>query len=98
MEAPAGPAPLCEGPHVVPPEAALREWSVADVKVFLCARDLRGIADLCFANGVDGADFANFHEDTLAEELKLTPFQAKKLLGARAAFLSGTVGDGRSGR
>ena len=84
VEAPAGPAPLCEGPHVVPPEAALREWSVADVKVFLCARDLRGIADLCFANGVDGADFANFHEDTLAEELKLTPFQAKKLLGARA--------------
>ena len=80
------------------PAEALQTWTVADVKVFLNARDLRGLADLCSANGVNGADFAGFNLDTVGKELQLTPFQTKKLLNARDAFLAGEVGDGRSGR
>ena len=76
----------------------MRSWLAADVKTFLSSRDLLGLADICFANGVNGSDLASFQSNTVAEELRLTPFQAKKLLGARAAFLAGEVGDGRSGR
>ena len=91
-------APLPAAPDVVPVEEALRSWSVADVKTFLISRDLRGLADICFANGMNGADLAELEEGSLEAELHLTPFQAKKLLSARAAFLEGRVGDGRSRR
>ena len=87
-----------EQTRAAPPEALLKTWSVADVRVFLNSRDLRGLAELCYTNGVNGADLAQLHEATVIEELRLTPFQAKKLLGARAAFLAGEAGDGRSGR
>ena len=85
-------------PEAVPVEEALRSWSVADVKTFLYSRDLRGLADICFTNGMNGTDFAELEEGSLEAELRLTPFQAKKLLSARAAFLDGRVGDGRSRR
>ena len=76
----------------------MRSWMVADVKTFLSSRDLLGLADICYANGVNGEDLLCFQSSAVAEELRLTPFQAKKLMGARAAFLAGEVGDGRSGR
>ena len=49
-------------------------------------------------NGVNGEDLSTFDESALKTELCFTPCQAKKLLAARAAFLIGQVGDGRSGR
>ena len=76
----------------------MASWSVSDVKVFLQSRDLRGLADICYVNGVNGDDFSNFQAESVASELHLTPFQAKKLLSVRSAFLAGEVGDGRSGR
>ena len=99
-QAPVQPAPGStsqqdEKPTLSPTEA-LQTWTVADVKVFLDARDLRGLADLCSANGVNGADFAGFNQDTVGDELRLTPFQTQKLLRARDVFWAGEVGDGRS--
>ena len=93
-----GPSVLLSQPSVLPPAEAMRRWSVADVKTFLCSRELRGLADACFTNGVNGEDLSTFDESALKTELCFTPFQAKKLLAARAAFLIGQVGDGRSGR
>ena len=93
-----GPAPQHDGQSVVSPAETMQNWTVADVQVFLKARDLRGLADLCYASGVNGADIASFSLETVAEELRMTPFQAKKLLRARDAFLAGEVGDGRCGR
>ena len=49
-------------------------------------------------NVVHGGDLASFSPGTVGDELRLTPHQAKKLIGAREAFLAGQVGDGRSGR
>ena len=98
MEPAPGPIPLLDHPQVVPPGQALRSWSVADVRMFLCARELCGLAEVCFTNDMNGEDLANLEADTVVSELHVTPFQAKKLMGARAAFLAGHVGDGRSGR
>ena len=98
VEPPQGLAQLPVSAHQVPPEEAMRSWMVADVKTFLSSRDLLGLADICYANGVNGEDLLCFQSSAVAEELRLTPFQAKKLMGARAAFLAGEVGDGRSGR
>ena len=83
-----------EQTRAAPPEALLKTWSVADVRVFLNSRDLRGLAELCYTNGVNGADLAQLHEATVIEELRLTPFQARRLQGARAALLAGETGDG----
>ena len=93
-----GPPALAAQPAVVPPAEAIRSWNVADVQAFLAARDLRGIANVCLANDVNGEDYASFDEEMLVADLRLTRFQAKKLLAARAAFYEGKVGDGRSAR
>ena len=82
----------------MPPADALRKWSAADVKAFLRARDLTGLAEVCFASDVTGEDLASFDEQAVVTDMRLTPFQAKKLIAARSAFLAGEVGDGRSGR
>ena len=57
-----------------------------------------GLADLCYVHGVHGGDLDGFSPDTVGDELRLTPHQAKKLIGAREISLAGQVGDGRSGR
>ena len=49
-------------------------------------------------NGVHGGDLASFSPGTVGDELRLTPHRAKKLIGAKEAFLAGQVGDGCSGR
>ena len=93
-----GPSALPAQPSVLAPADAFKAWSVSDVKAFLCSQDLHGLAEVCFANGVNGVDFDSFHEQTLETDLRLTPFQGRKLLAARATFLAGEAGDGRTGR
>ena len=58
-------------------------WGVDAVASFLEAADLSGPAHVCRQNGVNGADLAGFTLDTLQQELKLTPFAAKKIIKAR---------------
>ena len=98
VEPAVGPAALPAQPSVAPPAEAMQEWSVADVKTLLFSRDLRGLAEACFACDVNGADLAALNESTVATDLRLKPLQARKRMSARAAFLSGRVGDGRTGR
>ena len=98
VQPPPGTAPQQDEPPEESRAEAILTWTVAHVKTFLSARDLRGLAEVCYSNGVNGMDLAGFAPETLGEELRLTPFQVKKLLKARDAFLAGEVGDGRSGR
>ena len=60
--------------------------------------DLQGLAQKCFENDVSGHDLLDLHLQSAVDDLRLSSFQAKKLLGARAAFLAGEAGDGRHGR
>ena len=85
-------------PVAVSPAEAMRAWSPADVKAFLLSRELRGLADACFTNGVNGEDLCALDLEAAVADLRLTPFAAKKLLAARAAFCAGGCGDGRSAR
>ncbi len=93
-----GPIALAESEAVVAPLETLRGWSAADLRAFLSSRDLKGLADICDANGVNGEDLASFDLSTAAHDLRLTPFQGRKLLASRDAFLAGEVGDGRRSR
>ena len=56
---------------------------------FARARDLAGPASSLFASGVNGLDLLDVDENTLVNDLRLTPFAARKALGARGAFLAG---------
>ena len=51
--------------------------------------DLEGPAATCEANGVAGQDLLNLTVTGFCEDLRLTPFAAKKVVDARNAFLSG---------
>ena len=93
-----GPPALIAEAAVLSPSDTMRSWSVANVRAFLYSRDLRGVADVCFASAVNGEDLCSLDAESMAAELRLTPFQAKKLVAARNAFWTGSVGDGRSGR
>ena len=64
-------------------EAGGVTWGVDAVASFLEAADLSGPAHVCRQNGVNGADLASFTLDTLQQELKLSPFAAKKIIKAR---------------
>ncbi len=71
------------------PSEAMRSWSVHDVVSFAHARDLAGPAAILFASGVNGADLLSATERMLVQDVRLTPFGARKILGARDAFLQG---------
>ena len=73
-------------------------WSAANLRDFLLSRDLVGLANICHANGVNGKDLHDLDSESAVNDLRLTPFQAKKLLASREAFLQGVAGDGRHGR
>lgn len=93
-----GPAALATTPADVPLATRMSEWSVNHLRSFLLSQGLPAIAEVCYASGVDGADLRELDSQTARSELRLTSFQAKKLLVSRDAFLNGLVSDGRSGR
>ena len=65
----------------------MRGWTVANVVAFLAGRDLAGPAATCHTNGVNGADLLEITTDTLVDELRLSPFAARKVLSARDTYL-----------
>ena len=71
------------------PAGAMRIWSVDGVVAFAHARDLAGPAVTLFNNAVNGADLLAVDLETLVQDVRLTPFAAKKVLAARDAFLAG---------
>ena len=70
------------------PEERMRAWTVAETARFLDENDLAGPADIARASGVNGSDLLQLSLDDLIKEVRMTPFAAKKVVAARAAFLS----------
>ena len=83
-------APAWEGATVQPqPPAAdrMKSWTVHEVASFLQMKDLDGPAGHLSANGVTGEDLFSFDRRDLIDDLRCSPFAAKKVLAARDAFL-----------
>ena len=74
--------------ETVSPEAQMKGWGVKEVGDFLRGADLQGPASACEANGVDGRDLFAMEAITLREEVRLSPFAARKVVSARDVFLS----------
>ena len=70
------------------PEEIVAAYSTKDLRTALEAQDMIGPAAELFKQGVDGADFMNFTETTLVNDVKVTPFLAKKLLRTRAKVVN----------
>jgi len=70
------------------PHEEMRTWSVRDLVRWLESCDLAGPAEAFHQNGVAGCDFLGFASAvSLQQELRLTPFCARKLICLRDRFL-----------
>ena len=67
----------------------MRAWSVRELALFLTKADMEGPAQQLRAQGVAGEDFLHFTATDLKQDLRTTPFTAKKLLRIRDAYLAG---------
>ena len=67
----------------------MASWTVAGVVAFAKAQDLAGPSAGLFSSGVNGADLLTLDERTLVDDVRLTPWGARKVLRARDAYLSG---------
>ena len=66
----------------------MSSWSVEDVGNFFNSMDACGIAAVLQANSVNGSDLLLFQSaEQLVEDLRLTPFAARKVLALRTTFL-----------
>ena len=83
IPAPSGPAPA---PLSKYDEVA--NMTCAELMCMLQKADLVGPAEILFRNGVNGQDLINMTPAVLAEELRLSPFAARKVLAARDAAIA----------
>ena len=65
----------------------MNAWSVDELVAFMEAKDLVGPAKVLQANGVNGPDLLTLSAQELVNDVKMTPFAARKVLQARDAFL-----------
>ena len=66
----------------------MSSWSVEEVGSFFNSMDACGIAAVLQANSVNGSDLLLFQSaEQLVEDLRLTPFAARKVLALRTTFL-----------
>ena len=66
----------------------MQGWSVGDMATWLESRDLAGPAAAFRQNGVNGEDFVGFPSaESLEQDLRLTPFCARKLIRVRDTYL-----------
>ena len=79
-----GSAPAPE-PH---PREKMARWTCRNLHDYLEAHDMAGLAAQLHSQSVDGSDFLSLSQEELTQELRLTPFAAKKLLKAREEFLN----------
>ena len=66
----------------------IKAWKAADVHRFLGAADLADLATAMFANGVNGCDLATMNAETLAKEIYVSTFAARRVIARRDAFLA----------
>ena len=70
------------------PKETMAAWTVDALAKFLESEDLHGPAAAFRTSGVSGSDFLAWTDaNSLATDLRLTPFAARKLLACRAKFL-----------
>jgi hypothetical protein len=69
------------------PEEKMRGWSVEETVSFLRGCDLDGPAATCYTSAVAGVDLLEITGEELVNDVKLTPFAAKKIVKARDTFL-----------
>ena len=62
-------------------------WTVAELKSFLTAHGLEVPATYLQTQGVNGSDFFSLTCESLVQELRYTPFAAKKLMSVRDTYL-----------
>ena len=76
------PTPVVSQPH------KFHAWTVARVVQYLEGEDLAGPARVIHANAVNGTDFLNLTFAVLTDELRMSPFAARKVLSARDAAVA----------
>ena len=84
-------APAWVGAAQRPPVSArtrMSSWSCQELQDYLHAHDMAGLADQLYAQSVNGADFLDLTEVEFVEELRISPFAAKKLIIARNHFVN----------
>ena len=54
---------------------------------FLCGQDVAGLAAVLYGQSVNGQDFLELSREDFVQELRLSPFGARKLVQTRARFL-----------
>ena len=78
-----------EHPQVPRRRDIMREWTVSETFRFLQECDLEGPGTVLHANGVAGADLLTMSAPDLVQEVRLTPFAARKVEAAAKRFLVG---------
>lgn len=74
-------------PQTQTPQERMASWNVDETQAFLKMKDLAGPATYLSENGVNGNDLVSLNLDTLTNDLRCTPFAARKVLAARDGFL-----------
>ena len=69
-----------------PPTTSLAAWSVEELAAHVSAEDAEGLAAQLRSNSVNGSDFANLRLDDFINDLRFTPFAARKLEALRQKF------------
>ena len=62
-------------------------WSVSTVASYLEQEDAQGLATMVKHNSANGADLLQLAPDTCADDLRCSPFAARKLLQFRDKYL-----------
>lgn len=90
LSEPAYTVPVASTPGAAPqetPQERVATWTASDLRAQLEALDMSGPAAHLFSQSVDGSDFLTLTEKTLIDDVRCTPFVAKKLLKARTQLL-----------
>ena len=69
----------------------LAACTASDLRGLLEMQDMSGPASQLFPQSVNGSDLLALTEKELVEEVRVTPFVAKKLLKAREMLLAGVL-------
>ena len=67
----------------------MRSWGVEEVGKFFNSMNACGIASVMQSNSVNGSDLLLFESaEQLVQDLRVTPFAARKVLALRNTFLN----------
>eukprot|EP00973_Karenia_brevis_P002867 389033-Karenia_brevis.AAC.1 len=73
------------------PATEMRQWSVSDVEAFFESRDAASLGRALAESSVDGEDLLTMTLEQFHQDLRLTPFGARKVWQLRQNFLTSTA-------